>query len=186
MFKDLKKNCNLSTLVPLIGFFVLVIFLYQYSKGKVTIFDGMIEGHSVSKDANPNHKNPHGEKKPEFASGPQNDVKFASANGLKTSGVSSNSCNNKEIMDPSELLPKDNNNAWANLNPTGGADFKNVNLLNAGHHTGINTVGSSLRNPNLQLRSEFANPQMKTGPWNNTTMEPDNLRRPLELGVSNN
>ena len=183
MFKDLKKICNLSTLVPLIGFFVLVIFLYQYSKGKVTIFDGMTEGHKGGNKTAQHHK-----KQGDAIAGPgsQNDVKFASANGLKTSGVSSNSCNNKEIMDPSELLPKDNNNAWANLNPTGGADFKNVNLLNAGHHTGINTVGSSLRNPNLQLRSEFANPQMKTGPWNNTTMEPDNLRRPLELGVSNN
>ena len=87
-------------------------------------------------------------------------------------------------MDPSELLPKDNNNSWAQLNPTGVADFKNVNLLTAGHHSGINTVGSSLRNANMQLRSDPPNPQMNTGPWNNTTIEPDQMRRPLELGVN--
>ena len=38
------------------------------------------------------------------------------------------------------------------LNPQGAGDLKNVSLLKAGWHIGINTVGQSLRNPNLQLR----------------------------------
>ena len=33
----------------------------------------------------------------------------------------------------------------------GAGDLKNVSLLKAGHHIGINTVGQSLRNANLQL-----------------------------------
>jgi hypothetical protein len=68
------------------------------------------------------------------------------------------------------------------LNPTGAGDLKNVSLLKAGHHIGINTVGQSLRNANLQLRSEPANPQLNTGPWNQTSMTPDMQRRPLEIG----
>jgi hypothetical protein len=56
-------------------------------------------------------------------------------------------------------------------------------MLKAGHHIGIDTVGQSLRNANLQLRSEPANPQVNVGPWNQTTISPDLMRVPLELGV---
>ena len=52
----------------------------------------------------------------------------------------------------------------------GSGDLKNVSLLKAGYHIGINTVGQSLRNANLQLRSEPANPQLNVGPWNQTTI----------------
>ena len=61
------------------------------------------------------------------------------------------------------------------------ADLKNINLLSAGANYGINTVGSSLRNPNLQLRSEPIIPKTNTGPWNNTTIEADTYRRALEI-----
>ena len=52
-----------------------------------------------------------------------------------------------------------------------------------GYLYGINTVGSSLRNANLQVRSEPPNPQVQVSPWLNTTIEPDLMRTPLELGV---
>ena len=86
-------------------------------------------------------------------------------------------------IDPKELLPKDSNSEWAKLNPTGNGDLSDVNLLKAGHHIGINTVGQSLRNANQQLRSDPPVPQMSVGPWNNTTIEPDLMRVPLELGA---
>jgi hypothetical protein len=57
-----------------------------------------------------------------------------------------------------------------------------VNLMKAGSIIGINTVGSSLRNANLQVRSEPPNPQLNVGPWNNTTIAPDLMRVPLEIG----
>ena len=68
------------------------------------------------------------------------------------------------------------------MNPTGAGDLSNVSLLKAGHHIGINTVGQSLRNANLQIRSEPPNPQMNVGPWHQTTIEPDLMRVPLQLG----
>ena len=64
----------------------------------------------------------------------------------------------------------------------GSGDLKNVSLLKAGWHIGINTVGQSLRNANLQLRSEPPNPQLSTGPWNQSTISADMQRRPLEIG----
>ena len=68
------------------------------------------------------------------------------------------------------------------MNPAGAGDIQNVSLLKAGYHIGINTVGQSLRNANLQLRSEPANPQLNVGPWNQTTIGPDLNRRALEVG----
>ena len=109
---------------------------------------------------------------------------FAQVNGSSTGsnpGIPS-SCSQKSQPDPAALLPKDQNNAWSQLNPSGGGNLDGVNLLKAGHHIGIDTIGQSLRNANLQLRSEPANPQLNIGPWNNTTMEPDVMRVPLEVG----
>ena len=112
----------------------------------------------------------------------QNEV-FASANGIQTStpGLPS-SCNRPTIDDPSELLPKDSNSQWAELNPSGKGELANVNLLKAGYHIGIDSIGSSLRNANLQIRSEPPNPQVYVGPWNQSTIQPDFMRPPLEIG----
>jgi hypothetical protein len=112
----------------------------------------------------------------------QNEV-FASANGVQTSmpGVPS-SCSQPNIQNPAELLPKDTNSQWAQLNPSGKGELANVNLLKAGYHIGIDTIGQTLRNANLQIRSEPPNPQLSVGPWNQSTIEPDFMRPPLELG----
>jgi hypothetical protein len=112
----------------------------------------------------------------------QNEV-FASANGAQTSmpGIPS-SCSSPSIQNPAELLPKDSNSQWAQLNPSGKGELANVNLLKAGYHIGIDTIGQTLRNANLQIRSEPPNPQLYVGPWNTSTIEPDFMRVPLELG----
>ena len=98
------------------------------------------------------------------------------------SNINMNSAN-KAIPNPSDLLPINNNNLWANSIPQADADLKNINLLNPSQLVGINTQGSSLRNSNLQLRSEPANPRMNTNcPWNISTIETDQFRKPLEIG----
>ena len=113
----------------------------------------------------------------------QNEV-FASANGAKTSmpGIPS-SCSTPNVQNPAELLPKDSNSQWAQLNPSGKGELSNINLLKAGYHIGIDTIGQTLRNANLQIRSEPPNPQLSVGPWNQSTIEPDFMRPPLEIGA---
>ena len=66
--------------------------------------------------------------------------------------------------------------------PTGQGELANINLLKAGQLSGIDTVGGTLRNANLQLRSEPPNPRSQVSPWLNSTIEPDLMRVPLELG----
>ena len=113
----------------------------------------------------------------------QNEV-FASAKGIQTSnpGVPA-SCSTANIQNPAELLPKSANNEWATLNPSGKGELSNINLLKAGYHIGIDTIGQTLRNANLQIRSEPPNPQLYVGPWNTSTIEPDFMRPPLNIGA---
>ena len=93
-----------------------------------------------------------------------------------------NECYPKDILSPSELLPKDTNSVWAQSVPSGQGSLGDQNFLNAGFHVGMNTVGQTLRNPNYQLRSEPPNPQVKVSPWMQSTIEPDSNRKAMEIG----
>jgi len=93
-----------------------------------------------------------------------------------------NDCYPKDQLTPTDLLPQDPNSKWAQVNPNGQGDLADQNFLNAGYHIGINTVGQTLRNANMQLRSEPPNPQVKVAPWLQSTIEPDCNRRPMEIG----
>lgn len=90
-------------------------------------------------------------------------------------------CYPRDQLTPSELLPKDPNSVWAQQNPMGTGSLKGKNFLSAGALIGVNTVGQSLRNANLQLRSEPPNPQVPVSVFYNSTIEPDTNRRDLEI-----
>jgi hypothetical protein len=90
-------------------------------------------------------------------------------------------CYPKDVLASADLLPRDANSLWAQVNPSGQGSLADQNFLTAGFHIGINTVGQTLRNANRQLRSEPLNPQVKVSPWLQTTIEPDINRRPLEI-----
>ena len=97
----------------------------------------------------------------------------------------SQTCYPRDRLTADDLLPKDAaNSRWAQMNPAGQGDINNVNFLTAGYHIGINSVGSSMKNANLQLRSEPPNPQNVVSPWMQSSIQPSdvNNRRPLEIG----
>ena len=186
-----KSNRKIVNLMLVLGLVVVAVVLFRYNSTKSKMADSMLGKNKLSANSQSLAAEPSAE-----------GVKGASAGALSEAGVNAsetleqtpymkvsgmntpkpkNTCNNQPLMDPKELLPTDKNSEWAKINPVSG-DLKNLNMLSAGHHFGINTVGSSLRNANLQLRSEPAIPQVDVGPWNNTTIEADNLRRPLEIG----
>lgn len=91
-------------------------------------------------------------------------------------------CYPRDQLTPSELLPKDMNSIWAEQNPMGPGSLKGKNFLSAGALIGVNTVGQSLRNANLQIRSEPPNPQVPVSIFNQSTISPDISHRPLEVG----
>jgi hypothetical protein len=165
---------------------IIVLLIIAYG---VTIFAGYLGAKGMpGSESNAQMQQQYKNTNAEMSAGvrpadPNGNEVFANANGVQTSmpGVPS-SCSQPNIQNPAELLPNDSNSQWAQLNPSGKGELANVNLLKAGYHIGIDTVGQSLRNANLQIRSEPPNPQLSVGPWNNSTIEPDFMRVPLELG----
>ena len=102
-------------------------------------------------------------------------------------GRTPSTCYPQQTLKPEDLLPTDESKAiqeFNNSKPVGEGILQGVNLLDAGYHVGVNTVGQSLRNSNQQLRSEPPNPQVSVSPWLNTTIGPDLARKPLELNES--
>lgn len=93
--------------------------------------------------------------------------------------------NDYEEAKPEQLLPKDEaSSEWAKVNPMGKGSLEFKNFLEAGYHLGVDTQTSSLRNANLSLRSEPANPQVPVSIWQNSTILPSDAanRKALEIG----
>lgn len=90
-------------------------------------------------------------------------------------------CFPRDRLTADDLLPRDAaNSQFSQVNPAGQGDVDGANFLTAGNKIGINSVGTSLRNANQQLRSEPPNPQVQVSPWMQTTIQPDLNRKPLE------
>jgi len=174
MFKSFKNEHFLG----IAGLLVVVFALYKYSENKNVLKMGMTGGRPGLNSTPINQASP-------SVVGASTSNAYAPFNGQASAAVSNSASSsvamNKPASNPADLLPADSNSSWASMNPVG--DLKNINLLNPTQVVGINTQGSSLRNANLQLRSEPPNPRMNTNcPWNVSTIEEDNMRKPLEIG----
>jgi hypothetical protein len=167
-----------GVLLTIIVLYVLyMLYNYLVSKGRTS-------GESMSQNRQKAYSNSSSSgSSPQPAQESGNEVYSSVGGSMQTSGQGiPSACNKASNQNPADLLPKDNNSQWAQLNPAGKGDLANINLLKAGYHIGIDTVGQTLRNSNLQIRSEPPNPQVNVGPWNLSTIEPDFMRPPLELG----
>ena len=186
--KMISKN-NGGILLFLLAVVFLAILINDYSCNKSKYGEFMSGNRNYNKNTNNMNKNMMNNKPNQNGNtirpsqGLGCNESFAKVSGITTTNQNvGKGCGNVPPPDPASLLPKNTNSNWSNLNAAGGNSLEGVNLLKAGHHIGIDTVGQSLRNANLQLRSEPANPQQNVGPWMNTTIEPDVMRVPLELG----
>ena len=153
-------------MILLFGLVVLAVILMKYNQSK-----------SSSKEKMTTHYSP---ALYDMSSNSQDMMPHLDIGSLHSATPPSN-CNVQTNLNPSDLLPKDINSEWSDVNPASN-DLKNVNLLTANQMIGINTVSSSLRNANYQERSEPIIPKSDVGPWYHSTIEPDLYRRPLEIG----
>ena len=77
-----------------------------------------------------------------------------------------------------DLLPKKSEN-WFET-PSVGTKIDDANLLaDAIFKTGVDTVGSTRKNPSYDIRGNVPNPKFPVSPWNNSSYEPDNNLRGL-------
>ena len=174
--KNVRDNWVLIVLLIIGG-----MYLFNYFKMKGSM--GSYGNDMMSSNDQGDYKKqcPNGAQPAEDIGGAGNGS-FAPVGGAPSNGGMPSSCNKPNMQNPADLLPKDNNSQWAQLNPAGKGDLANINLLKAGYHIGIDTVGQTLRNANLQIRSEPPNPQINVGIWNASTITPDFLRPTLEIG----
>jgi hypothetical protein len=185
MLKDLQKTFKAHHVLLLLGGLVLIYVIYNYSSNKNFYPENYetVNRRNSSSNSSGNQNTGSGSGgTPTGANDNTFFVDYAPINSTDggMAGMPSN-CNSQNTNSPSDLLPSDSNSGWG-LKPMGSGDFLGVNFLNAGYLIGIDSVGSSLRNANQQVRSEPPNPQLMVSPWNNTTIEPDSFRQPLEVG----
>jgi len=141
---------------------ILVGALYTYNNGKLLVRDNMETGVADEKKVKIEEPKKEDEVKP-------NDAPVA---GYEM----------QNVANPADLLPKDENSKFAELNANvmTAEGVAGGDMLEAGHHIG--TIGQTLRNANLQIRSDPIIPKKDVGPWMTSTIEPDLARTPLELG----
>jgi hypothetical protein len=157
IFSGFSKFATPQRMLILIIFVVLAWMLLTYSDAKTMNLDGMENGYgnSASDDSDVSQQTPAADA-------------FAP----------------KQIANPNDLLPADQNSQWAALNPVNMSQGNIIagDMLQAGYHIGLDTIGQSMKNANLQLRSDPIIPKQNVGPWNQSTYEPDLARVPLEIG----
>jgi hypothetical protein len=103
--------------------------------------------------------------------------------GIDTGAQPKLDCFPKDTITPQELMPRDDaNNTWSASNPPVNGHLADKNFLESGHHYGIDTVSNTLKNANMQLRSDPIIPQIQVGPWMQSTYGPDTNHRQLEIG----
>tara|TARA_Y100000768_G_C23970885_1_gene680456 strand:+ start:419 stop:913 length:495 start_codon:yes stop_codon:yes gene_type:complete len=155
LFKSLKKFIKANHLIAVLGLLVLLVAIGQFSTRKSNVTDNMHGGskHNPLSPAN---------------------IPQGAQEGEQYSPVQSNNVDNVSVpvdtVLPNELLPKSGTDT--SLQGAGG-DLQNVNLLKSGHHIGIDTVGGSRGNANLQLRADPPIQMQDTGPWMKSTHEQD-------------
>ena len=176
MFKEitsgLSKFFTKERTIALIIFLVLAWALFSYSGSKVNVYDGLADGSATAATA------------PTVPTVPTLPTVSAPASVPSQGGSAPSGYSAQAVANPSDLLPKDSNSQWSALNPNtmNGGDILMPDLLQAGYHIGLDTIGQSLRNPNLQLRSDPIIQKADIGPWHQSTIEPDYGRVPLEIG----
>jgi hypothetical protein len=181
MFKEisqgLSKFINRKELVVAVVALVVGVALLSYSNTKTFSIDGLEDGgYDDSK-----HKKNHASYSDETNSLAQPSVADTNAQHIAPAPEVGKDYAMRPVNNVSDLLPNDPNSEWGKLNPglnAGGTP----DLLSAGTVIGINR--NPLRNSNLQYRSDPVIPKQDIGPWNQSTIDQDISRIPLEIGYS--
>jgi len=94
-------------------------------------------------------------------------------------------CFPADQLNSKDLLPQeDANGGWGEAAPKTQGSLSYTNFVEATHHFGVNTVGNSLRNANLQIRSDPIIEKKEVGPWQNSTYTADTTRKQFEIGMA--
>jgi len=156
-----------AKMIPILVLIFIVVVLFYYSSSKGSVLDKMTGVGASS---------PMGPVAPAAPAAAALSSPSAAAAPSAATGYQL-----QPIANPEDLLPKDQNSQWAALNPMGN-QINTPDVLTAGYHIGLDTIGQTLKNANYQLRSDPIIEKKDIGPWMQSTIEPDYARVPLEVG----
>ena len=174
MFKELSqglnKFINRKELVIAVIVLIVGVAILSYSNTKSFSIDGLEDGGA----------------EPKSYSDTTNSLaqpSVADTSAQHVVGASNSNLGNDYAMRPvnnvSDLLPNDPNSEWDKLNPGLNAGAT-PDLLSAGTVIGISRT--PLRNSNMQIRTDPVISKQDIGPWNQSTIDRDISRVPLEIG----
>lgn len=169
LISGISKFFTKEKIIIFIALVVLGYTMSSYSSAKGSVYDAMEDGEKNTKSQS------------------QPTVNEMSAQNVQVPPSTQNVPSGFEVQpvaNPGDLLPHDQNSQWSALNPVAmnQGSVAMPDLLQAGYHIGLDTIGQTLRNANLQLRSDPIIEKQAAGPWNQSTIEPDLARVPLEVG----
>lgn len=160
------------------GVLVLAYLMSTYSSGKGTVGEGMEElGQKLGVQGPLSSGMPRSSKTHSVGGNAQ------PVESLQARTPAGQSSYTETTLSTDELLPKGGLGAsWAAVNPAAMGDLKGQNFLDAGYHTNTAIAGVSQtnRNASWDVRSEQPNPQVKVGPFSNTTIEANPFKRGLD------
>lgn len=171
----LSKFFTWNRVVIILVFLVLAYVLMSYSYSKQWSRQDLMTNQNVASSASPATP-PVGGGPSEAQLNPNAQIQSGAA-----PDVSGAYFPKPTITNPQDLLPRDANSEWTTSAPSG---IQTPDLLQAGALIGLDTIGQTLRNPNLQLRSDPVIPKVDVGPFNNSTIEPDLMRAPFEINAA--
>jgi hypothetical protein len=175
MFKEIQSGLNRvfgKYLIPIIVLIVFCVIALYYTSSKSNMFDLMSTGSDGPQQPSPLVP----------TTGPSTGPSTGPLAPTTGPSHQAGGYTAQAVAQPSDLLPHDQNSQWANLNPIGNGAVAMPDLLQAGYHIGLDTIGQTLKNANLQLRSDPIIEKKDIGPWNQSTYEADYGRVPLEVG----
>lgn len=86
--------------------------------------------------------------------------------------------NPEDIYDVDKLLPKEIKKDWFEVTPEP-IRVKDRHLINTTRPVGINTIGTTLKNPSLDIRGAPSCPKYVVSPWMQSSIEPDTNIKPF-------
>jgi len=180
MFKQFQAGLSkffTKKWIPIIVLLIICFVIMTYSSTKSIVLDRMTD-YGSGAAAGPVQMAPAGTMVPSSAVAASAPAAAAAATAAPASNGGYAA---QPVANPSDLLPADKNSQWAALNPSGN-NVAIPDLLQAGYHIGLDTIGQTLKNANYQLRSDPIIEKKEVSPWLQSTIEPDYGRIPLEVG----
>ncbi len=173
------KSSQTRLILALGGVLFVAYLLTNYSSAKTLVGEGLESVSGALGIQGPlSESGPHGE------SSHRGTGDFHPTEKLQTRAPVSQGTYTEMSLSAEELLPKGGLGAsWAAVNPTSMSDLKGQNFLDAGYHTNTAVAGVSQtsRNASWDVRSEPPNPQIKVGPFLNSTIEANPFKRGLDV-----